>query len=189
MLQEEHVMIAEMAKTFADTELMPIASKIDKEHWFPVEAIQKLGEQGMMGICVDPEYGGAGMDTMCYAIAMEEISRGCASSGVIMSANNSLYCAPVEKNATPEQKAQFLTPCASGEKIGCFMLSEPGNGSDAGAASTVAVDAGDHFVLNGTCSKAWITNAWEASYGVVFATTDKAMKHKGIVRTHVTHRI
>jgi butyryl-CoA dehydrogenase len=110
MLNEEHVMIANMAKSFADTELMPIASKIDQEHWFPQDAITKLGEQGMMGICVDPDYGGAGMDTLCYAIAMEEISRACASTGVIMSANNSLYCAPVEKNATAEQKAQFLTP-------------------------------------------------------------------------------
>mmetsp|Transcript_8829 Transcript_8829/g.14692 ORF Transcript_8829/g.14692 Transcript_8829/m.14692 type:complete len:391 (-) Transcript_8829:156-1328(-) len=178
LLKEEHVMIADMARSFADTELAPIAYKVDQEHFFPAEQVKKLGEQGMMGICVDPEFGGAGMDTLCYAIAMEEISRACASTGVIMSANNSLYCAPVEKFGNQQQKEEFLTPCASGEKIGCFMLSEPGNGSDAGAASTTAVEDGDHFVLNG--SKAWITNAYESKYGVVFATTDKSLKHKGI---------
>lgn len=171
-------MIAEMSRNFADTELAPVAHLTDQQHRFPAEQMQKLGELGMMGMCVSPDFGGSGMDTTCYAIAMEEISRVCASSGVIMSANNSLYCAPVEKYGTEEQKAKFLTPCASGQQLGCFMLSEPGNGSDAGAASTTATDAGDHFVLNG--SKAWITNAAEAHYGVVFATTDKALKHKGI---------
>lgn len=133
---------------------------------------------GLMGIACDPEYGGSGMDALSYAIAMEEISRGCASGGVIMSANNSLYCAPVEKYGNEDQKKRFLTPVASGKEVGCFMLSEPGNGSDAGAASTIATDAGDHFILNG--SKAWITNAYEANWGVVMATTDKSLKHKGI---------
>jgi len=131
-----------------------------------------------MGIQVPGEWGGADLDAMSYAIAMEEISRACASTGVIMSANNSLYCAPVEKFGSDEQKEKFLKPVASGQQIGCFMLSEPGNGSDAGAASTTATDKGDHFVLNG--AKAWITNAHEASYAVVFATTDKSLKHKGI---------
>jgi len=112
------------------------------------------------------------MDYLAYAVAMEEISRGCASAGVIMSAHNSLYCMPVEKWGTPEQKEEFLTPFASGQKIGCFGLSEPGNGSDAGAASTTAVRDGDGWVLNGT--KAWITNAHEASASVVFATTDRS---------------
>lgn len=178
LLKEEHVMISEMCKNFADTELIPIASKIDKEHYFPVDQIKKLGELGMMGVTIDNEFGGSGMDTLSYAIAMEEISRGCASTGVIMSANNSLYCGPVDKYGTKEQKDKFLTPCASGQHLGCFMLSEPGNGSDAGAASTTAVLSGDHYVLNG--SKAWITNSYESTYGVVFATTDKALKHKGI---------
>eukprot|EP00597_Dinobryon_sp_UTEXLB2267_P004328 CAMPEP_0170074660 /NCGR_PEP_ID=MMETSP0019_2-20121128/11925_1 /TAXON_ID=98059 /ORGANISM="Dinobryon sp., Strain UTEXLB2267" /LENGTH=373 /DNA_ID=CAMNT_0010285107 /DNA_START=152 /DNA_END=1273 /DNA_ORIENTATION=- len=172
-------MISETCKTFADSELAPIASKIDKEHYFPVEQVKKLGELGLMGISVDTEYGGSGMDTVCYAIAMEEISRGCASTGVIMSANNSLFCTPVEKYASKEQKEKFLTPVAKGELIGCFMLSEPGNGSDAGAASTTAtVNKDGDFVLNG--SKAWITNSYESSYGIVFATTDKSLKHKGI---------
>jgi butyryl-CoA dehydrogenase len=178
LLKEEHVMIGQTCRSFAETELMPIASKIDKEHFFPAEQVRKLGELGMMGIQVPAEWDGANLDAMSYAIAMEEISRACASTGVIMSANNSLYCAPVEKFGTDEQKEKFLKPVASGRHVGCFMLSEPGNGSDAGAASTTATDKGDHFLLNG--AKAWITNAHEASYAVIFATTDKALKHKGI---------
>ena len=130
------------------------------------------------------------MDTLSYAIAIEEISRGCASTGIIMSVNNSLYCTPIEKYGSKEQKEVFLTPCATGSKLGCFMLSEPGNGSDASAASTtatagteegtdvVASGSGECWVLNG--SKAWITNAHDADFGIVFATTDKALKHKGI---------
>lgn len=109
---------------------------------------------------------------------MAEISRGCASSGVIMSVNNSLYCGPMEKYGSASQKEQFLRPCADGSHLGCFMLSEPGNGSDAGAASTTAVDGGDHWIING--SKAWITNAHDAHYGVVLATTDKSLKNKGV---------
>lgn len=171
-------MISEMCRNFADTELAPIAKKIDQEHYFPVEAVAKLAELGIMGVSVEADYGGSGMDTLCYAIAMEEISRACASTGVIVSANNSLYCWPVDTYGSPSQKEKYLTPVASGQNIGCFMLSEPGNGSDAGAASTTAVDKGDHFVLNG--AKAWITNAYEARYGVVFATTDKSLKGKGI---------
>ena len=131
-----------------------------------------------------------GMDTLSYAIAIEEVSRGCASAGIIMSVNNSLFCTPVEKFGTEEQKMAFLAPCARGDKLGCFMLSEPGNGSDASAASTTAAVASEldsdvsassdneYWVLNG--SKAWITNAHEADYGLVFATTDKSLKHKGI---------
>jgi butyryl-CoA dehydrogenase len=171
-------MIQEMTRGFADSELQPIAARLDKEHTYPSEQIKKLGELGMMGVTVSTDFGGSGMDTLSYAIAIEEISRGCASSGVIMSVNNSLFCGPVEHYGTEEQKEKYLTPCASGEKLGCFMLSEPGNGSDASAASTTATDAGDHWVLNG--SKAWITNAHDADYGVVMATTDKAAKHKGI---------
>jgi butyryl-CoA dehydrogenase len=171
-------MIQEMCRNFAATELQPIAAAIDKEHRYPAEQIKKLGELGMMGVAVSSDYGGSGLDYLSYAIAIEEISRGCASAGVIMSVNNSLYCGPVEKYGTPEQKEQYLTPCASGKKLGCFMLSEPGNGSDAGAASLTATDAGDSWVLNG--SKAWITNAHDADFGVVLATTDKSAKHKGI---------
>jgi len=115
---------------------------------------------------------------MAYAIVMEEISRGCATAGVIVSAHNSLYLAPLEKYANDEQAEKYVRPFVTGDKVGCFGLSEPGNGSDAGAASTNATDMGDHWVLNGT--KAWITNSYEASASVVFATTDRSMKHKGI---------
>lgn len=174
-------MIYETCRNFAETELKPIASALDKEHKFPQEQVKKLGSLGMLGVSVDPKWGGSGMDTLSYAIAMEEISRGCASTGVIMSVNNSLYCAPVEKYANDYQKELFLKPSASGEHLGCFMLTEPGNGSDAGAASTTAVldeSNKEFYILNG--SKAWITNAHDARFAVVFATTNKALKNKGI---------
>ena len=177
-LPEEHQMLRDMCRTFADEELAPNAAAWDRDHAFP-DAVGKLGELGLMGVAVDTDFGGAGMDNLSYAIGCEEISRGCASTGVIMSVNNSLYCWPVDKFGTQEQKDAFLTPFASGERLGCFGLSEPGNGSDAGAASTTAVDNGDGtYTLNGR--KAWITNAHEADCAIVFATTDKAMKHKGI---------
>merc|ERR1719432_207866 len=134
-----------------------------------------MGELGLMGIVVPEELGGTGLDYLAYAIAMEEISRGCASAGVIMSVNNSLYIGPILKMGTEEQKKQWIEPFTTGDKIGCFGLSEPGNGSDAGAATTTAVRDGDSWVLNGT--KAWITNSYEASAAVVFATTDKEKKH------------
>lgn len=125
-LNEEHLSVASLCRTFADEELVPIAAKGDKEHLYPAEAMKKLGELGMMGIAMPTEFGGSGMDTLSYAIAMEEISRGDASSGTIMSVNNSLYCYPIDKFGSPAQKEQFLTPCASGAALGCFMLSEPG---------------------------------------------------------------
>ena len=137
-----------------------------------------MGELGLMGIAIPEEYGGAGMDPLAYALAMEEISRGCASTGVIMSVNNSLYCDPVYKFGTEEQKQEWLVPYASGEKLGCFGLSEPGNGSDSAAASTTATLDGDAWVINGT--KAWITNAHDAHAAIVIATTDKSKKHKGL---------
>jgi len=177
-LSEIHADIQLMCRKFADEQLIPIAADVDRTHRFPTDEVKQLGELGLMGITVSSEYGGAGLDYMAYAIAMEEISRGCASTGVIMSAHNTLYCAPVEKYGNPSQKEEYLTPFASGEKIGCFALSEPGNGSDAGAASTTAREDGDYFVLNGT--KAWITNSYEASHTVVFATTNKDKMHKGI---------
>lgn len=183
-LPEEHQMIYEMCRKFADEELAPNAGKWDKEHSFPSDAVKKLAELGMMGINVEDEYGGSEMDALAYAIAMEEISRGCASVGVIMSAHNSLYLYPIDAFGTPEQKEKYITPyatCVSDDgklNIGCFGLSEPGNGSDAGAASTTAILDGNEWVINGT--KAWITNAHEASSAIVFATTNKALKHKGI---------
>lgn len=165
-------------RDFADAQLKPIAAALDKEHRFPAEQIAAMGEMGLMGIAIPEEWGGAGMDALAYALAMEEISRGCASSGVIMSVNNSLYCDPVNKFGTDEQKSKWLTPFASGKKLGCFGLSEPGNGSDAAAASTTARLEGDEWVINGT--KAWITNAHDAHAAVVIATTSKELKHKGL---------
>ncbi len=177
-LSETHQLLKKTCRDFADNELKPVAAELDREHRYPAEQVARLTEMGLMGVAIPEEEGGAGLDNLAYAIAMEEISRGCASTGVIMSANNSLYCDPVRKFATPEQKATFLVPFASGQKLGCFALSEPGNGSDAGAARTTAELHGDHWVLNGT--KAWITNGYEAAAALVFATTDRSKKHKGI---------
>lgn len=182
-------MIYDMCRKFADEELAPNAGKWDQGHTFPKDAVTQLAEIGMMGINVSEEHGGPGLDALAYAIAMEEISRGCASVGVIMSAHNSLYIYPIDAFGTEEQKQQWIAPyaqCLGDEsdgngvelKIGCFGLSEPGNGSDAGAASTTATLDGDEWIINGT--KAWITNAHEASAAIVFATTDKSLKHKGI---------
>ncbi|KAA0203879.1 hypothetical protein HAZT_HAZT002381, partial [Hyalella azteca] len=177
-LPETHEMLRKTCRDFADAELKPIASKIDKEHLYPHKQIELMGALGLMGIAVPEEFGGAGLDYLAYSVALEEISRGCASAGVIMSVNNSLYSGPIDKFGTAEQKNQFLPTFMTGHKVGCFALSEPGNGSDAGAASTVAVDRGSDYCLTGT--KAWITNGYEAEAAVVFATTDKSKKHQGI---------
>jgi butyryl-CoA dehydrogenase len=177
-LSDTHEEIRKLARAFADNELKPVAAELDKKHEYPAQQVKKLAELGLMGVAVPEEHGGAGLDNLAYAIAMEEISRGCASTGVVMSVNNSLYCDPVMKFATPEQKKIWLEPFAKGEKLGCFALSEPGNGSDAGAARCTATLERDQWVLNGT--KSWITNGYEANAAIVFATTDRAQKHKGI---------
>jgi len=171
-------MLQKTCRDFADNELKPIAAKIDKEHLFPKDQVKKMGELGLMAISVPEKYGGTGLDYLAYAIAMEEISRGCASAGVIMSVNNSLYLGPVLGFGSEKQKEEFIPPFTDGSKVGCFALSEPGNGSDAGAASTNAVVKNDHWVLNGT--KSWITNGYESEAFVVFASTDKSKKNKGI---------
>ena len=177
-LSETHEMLRTTCRDFADKELKPIAGELDKEHRYPKEQVDQLRDLGLMGVAVSEDNGGTGLDNLAYAIAMEEVSRGCASTGVVMSVNNSLYCDPVQKFANDAQKEVWLKPFASGEKLGCFALSEPGNGSDAGAAKCTAVDDGDAWVLNGT--KAWITNGYEADAAIVMATTDRAAKHKGI---------
>ncbi|CAG0917854.1 unnamed protein product [Notodromas monacha] len=177
-LPEEHRMLQKTCRDFAEGELKPIAAELDKLHKFPAEQVKKMGQMGLFSVEIPSEKGGAGLDTLAYAIAVEEISRGCASTGVIMSVNNSLYLGPLYKFCTDEQWERYGLPFLNGDKIGCFALSEPGNGSDAGAASTVASSVASGYKLNG--SKAWITNSWEASAGVVFATTDKSKKHKGI---------
>ncbi|XP_064163677.1 short-chain specific acyl-CoA dehydrogenase, mitochondrial [Anguilla rostrata] len=177
-LPEMHQMLRQTCRDFADRELAPIAGRLDREHTFPAKQVLELGALGVMAVEVPEHLGGAGLDYLAYSLAVEELSRGCASTGVIVSVNNSLYLGPVLKFGTEEQKEKWITPFTTGEKVGCFALSEPGNGSDAGAASTTARQEGEEWVLNGT--KAWITNCWDASAAVVFATTDKSLKHKGI---------
>lgn len=171
-------MLHKTCRDFAESELKPLAAKFDREHLYPKEQIRKMGELGLMAIVVPEKLGGAGLDYLAYAIAMEEVSRGCASAGVIMSVHNSLFLGPILKYGTEKQKESFVYPFLSGERVGCFALSEPGNGSDAGAASTVAQLSDAGWTLNGT--KAWITNGPEAEGSIVFATTDKSKKHKGI---------
>lgn len=171
-------MLQKTCRDFADGELKPIAAKIDRDHLYPKEQIKKMGELGLMAMTVPEEYNGSGLDYVAYAIAMEEISRGCASAGVIMSVNNSLYLGSLLQWGTKEQKEKFMVPFTKGDRVGSFALSEPGNGSDAGAASTTAKEDGNNFILNGT--KSWITSGYESEAVIVMATTDKSLKHKGI---------
>ena len=177
-LTEEQRQVRALCRDFADKELKPNARRWDEHHQFPKEAVAKLAEMGLLAVAIPPEWGGAGMDNVCYALAMEEISRGCAGTGVIMSVNNSLYCDPVMKFGTEEQKKQFLGPFARGEKLGCFALTEPMSGSDAAEMRTVAVKKGDEYVING--SKNFITNGPQADAVLVFLMTDKEKRHKGI---------
>jgi len=177
-LTEEQQMIKDMTRRFADERLKPIAEEIDREHRFPKEIVDELGELGLMGVAVPAKWGGSGMDHISYAIAIEELSRGCASTGVIASVNNSLYCDPVEHFGTNEVREIFLTPYASGKKLGCFGLTEPSAGTDAGGTRGTALKDGDHYILNGT--KNFITNGREANATVCFFRTDKNDKHAGI---------
>lgn len=177
-LTEEHLAVQQAARDFAQTELLPGVIERDNEQKFPAEQIKKMGELGFMGMMVDPKYGGGGMDTISYVLAMEEISKIDASASVCMSVNNSLVCWGLEEYGTEELKIKYLVELASGQKIGAFLLSEPEAGSDATSQRTTAIDMGDHYVLNGT--KNWITNGNSASYYVVIAQTDVEKKHKGI---------
>src|SRR3954451_10828149 len=170
--------IQKLTREFAARELTPNARKWDETHAWPEEAVKKLAELSLLGVAVPEALGGAGLDAVCYALAMEEISRGCASTGVIMSVNNSLYCDPLLKFGSDEQKKEFLVPYARGEKLGCFGLTEPEAGSDAAAQKTTAIRKGDEYVING--SKNWITNGPHADAMVLFAMTDKAAGHRGI---------
>ena len=138
-------MLVEQMRSFTDDYLIPRAAEMDKNHKFVPGHIKKCGEMGLLSVCVDPKYNGGGMDNLSFAIISEEINRGCASTGVLLGVNNSLYCSPIESFGTEEQKQKFLTPLTTGDLTGCFMLSEPGNGSDAGAASTNAIDKNDHW--------------------------------------------
>ena len=177
-LTEEHEMIRQAARDFAQAELLPGVIERDEEQKFPKEQVRQMGELGFMGMMVSPEFGGSGMDTLSYVLAMEEISKIDASASVAMSVNNSLVCWGLEKFGNEEQKRKYLTPLAKGEMIGAFCLSEPEAGSDATSQSTTAVDCGDHYLLNGT--KNWITNGNSASIYLVIAQTDVAKGHRGI---------
>jgi len=177
-LPETHEMLRKTCRDYADSVLKPIAGEVDQKHMYPEKQVKEMGELGLLAVDVSEDLGGTGLDYLAYAIAMEEISRGCATAGVIMSVNNSLYLGPIKNWGNEGHIEKFLKPFLNGDRVGCFALSEPDNGSDAGAAKTTAVQDGDHWVLNG--SKMWITNAFEAEASVVFATTDKSKKHKGI---------
>ena len=171
-LTEEQIAVKEAARDFAQNVLKSGVIDRDNNQRFPAEEIKQLGELGFMGMMVSPEYGGSGMDTLSYVLAMEEISKVDASASVCMSVNNSLVCWGLEKYGSEEQKQKYLVPLASGQKIGAFCLSEPEAGSDATSQSTTAIDKGDHYVLNGT--KNWITNGSSASVYLVIAQTDVA---------------
>ena len=177
-LSEEHKMIRDAARDFAQTELLPGVIDRDETQTFPHEQIKKMGELGFLGMMVSPEYGGGGMDTVSYVLAMEEISKVDASASVVMSVNNSLVCWGIEKFGTEEQKQKYLTRLATGEIIGAFCLSEPEAGSDATSQSTTAIDKGDHYLVNGT--KNWITNGNNAEVYLVIAQTDVEKGHRGI---------
>jgi len=177
-LSEEQLMIQEAARDFAQNELLPGVIERDDAQRFPIEQVKKMGELGFLGMMVDPKYGGSGLDTVSYALVMEELSKVDASASVVVSVNNSLVCWGLEAFGNEEQKQKYLTRLASGEIIGAFCLSEPEAGSDATSQKTTAIDKGDHYILNGT--KNWITNGGTAEVYLVIAQTDREKGHKGI---------
>ena len=177
-LTEEHVMIQQAAKDFAQNELMPGVIERDEHSKFPTEQVKMMADLGFMGMMVDPKYGGSGLDSISYVLALTEIAKVDASAAVIMSVNNSLVCAGLEKYCNEDQKMKYLVPLAKGDVIGAFCLSEPEAGSDATSQKTTAIDKGDYYLLNGT--KNWITNGSSASTYIVIAQTDIDKGHKGI---------
>jgi butyryl-CoA dehydrogenase len=177
-LTEEQRLLQRSVREFAEAEVKPVAKDLDETGRFPREILRKAGELGLTGICIPEQYGGAGMDHICYSIVIEEIARVCASTSVILSVQNSLYCSTVEHYGTEDQKQRFLVPYARGEKIGCYALTEPQAGSNAAALSTKAVRTGDKYIVNG--SKAWITNGGAADAGVVYVNTQPERGEKGI---------
>ncbi|MFN8413144.1 MAG: acyl-CoA dehydrogenase [Anaerolineales bacterium] len=177
-LTNEHKMLRDAARDFAQKEIAPIAAEFDESGEFPHHTIKKMGEMGFMGIEVPEEYGGAGMDALAYVLALEEICKADASHGVIMSVNNSLYCHGILKFGTEEQKKKYVTPIASGQAIGAYSLTEPQSGSDAGTMKSRATREGDFYILNGR--KSWVTSGPIANYFVVFMMTDPDKKQKGV---------
>jgi alkylation response protein AidB-like acyl-CoA dehydrogenase len=177
-LTEEHLMIRDAARDFAQTELLSGVIERDEKQSFPNELVKKMGDLGFLGIMVDPKYGGSGMDTISYVLIMEELSKIDASASVIVSVNNSLVCYGIEKYGSEEQKQKYLTKLATGENLGAFCLSEPEAGSDATSQRTTAIDKGDYYLLNGT--KNWITNGGRSDVYLVIAQTDREKAHRGI---------
>lgn len=177
-LTEEHLMIRDAARDFAQTELLPGVIERDEKQSFPNELVRKMGDLGFMGIMVDPKYGGSGMDATSYVLIMEELSKIDASASVIVSVNNSLVCYGLEAYGNEDQKQKYLTKLATGEYVGAFCLSEPEAGSDATSQRTTAIDMGDHYLINGT--KNWITSGGRADVYLVIAQTDKEKGHRGI---------
>ena len=177
-LTEEQQMVQQMARDFADRAVAPVARELDENSTWPTDLVAQMAELGLLGVAVPAEYGGAGMDNVSYALAMEEISRACASTGVIMSVNNSLVCDPLLKFGNEEQKKRYLTPLASGAKLGCFGLTEPSSGSDAAHMDTVGERDGEHWIING--SKNWITNGPHSDVMLVFVSTDRSLGAKGV---------
>ena len=177
-LTEEQIMIKDAARDFARTELLPGVIERDELGKFPTEQVKKMGELGFLGMMVDPKYGGGGMDTVSYILAMEEIAAVDASAAVIMSVNNSLACWGIEQYGSESQKQKYLTKLASGEVLGAFALSEPEAGSDATKQRTTAIEKDAHYIINGT--KNWITNGKSASIYIIIAHTHPEKGHKGI---------
>ena len=177
-LSDEHKLLCEMYEKFAQNEVKPLAQEVDEEEKFPLETVKKLGRYGMMGIPFPKEYGGAGGDSLAYVMAVEELSKVCGTTGVVVSAHTSLCCSPIYEFGTESQKRKYLPKLLSGEYIGAFGLTEPGAGTDAAGQQTKAVLDGDHWVLNGT--KIFITNADHADIFIIFAMTDKSLGTRGI---------
>jgi len=177
-LSQDHKVLQDAVRDFVEKEIKPIAMQIDEEHMIPDELVKKMGEMGFLGSYLPDEYGGAGLDMLSYAIVVEEVSKACGSSGVLISAHTSLACGPIYTFGTEEQKQKWLPALNTGEIIGCFLLTEPDAGSDAGAISTTYRRDGNDFVING--SKIFITNGGYKGTGVLFATHDKSLKHKGV---------
>lgn len=177
-VDESKKLLLEQVYGFAQDKIAPLAKELDESGRFPSELISQLGEMGLMGMMVPEEYGGSGMDAVSYAMALEAVSSACASTGVIMSVNNSLVCYPIQAFGNEEQKKTLLTPLAQGKKLGCFALSEPGHGSDPAGLKCQATKVEGGYKIKGT--KNWITNGKEADLCIVFATTDKSLGHKGI---------
>src|SRR6202166_684071 len=177
-LSEEQRLLQKTVREFAESEVKPLAKELDETGRFPRDTFKKAAELGLAGVALPDSEGGAGFDHVAYSIVIEEISRCCASTGVILSVQNSLYCDPIHRFGTEEQKKRFLLPFARGEKIGCYALTEPQAGSNAAALQTKAVRKGETYVINGT--KAWITNGGAADAAIVYVNTDPAKGEKGI---------